>query len=148
MYNLEDLNKQVIPQIQYLQSVGTTTENESGGKVSTYFFPSMVFPTYIELVSTTILCDNSKASTDKVIRFSTVQDGSETPSNISMYNLTHKVGKLTTTLNFKPSLILDPLQPFFFHHQEGELSDSCLVLGYRNYNGNFGNRLKTPFKKN
>ena len=83
MYNLEDLNKQVIPPVQYLQSSGTTSSVEYGEKVSTYFFPSMVFPTHIELVSVTILCNNKKPSaTDKTIHLSTTQDGSEIPSNI------------------------------------------------------------------
>lgn len=136
MYNLEDFNINVFPQTQYLQSAATTSED-----VSTYFFPSMVFPVHVELVSATILTKNLQI--DKIIRFSTIPNGSDTPRNRSEYNLVHKAGNLTTTINFTPPLILDPLQPFFFHHEEGELPDSCLVLGYKNFNGNFG-KLNKP----
>jgi hypothetical protein len=146
MYKVEDLNRQVaVPQVQYLQSVGVSSDKEGGGKVSTFFFPSMVFPNHTELISVTIMCNNIKGTTDKVIHFSTALNGSATPSDLKDYALTHKVGEMCTTLNFKVSLLLEPHQPFFFHHQEGELTDSCLVLGFRNFNGNFGKAgLKTP----
>jgi hypothetical protein len=146
MYKVEDLNRQVaVPQVQYLQSVGVSSGKDGGGKVSTFFSPSMLFPNHTELVSATIMCNNIKGTTDKVIHFLTVLNGSATPSVLKDYALTHKVGEICTTLNFKVSLLLEPHQPFFFLHQEGELTDSCLVLGFRNFNGNFGKAgLKTP----
>ena len=142
---IEDLNRQVaVPQVQYLQSMGISIDKDGGGKVSTFFFPSMVFPSHTELISVTIVCDNVKGDSDKVIHFSTAQKGSSTPSDLKDYALIHKIGVLCTTLTFKMSLILDPHQPFFFHHQEGELKDSCLVLAYRNFTGNFGKGPKRP----
>ena len=125
--------------VQYLQSVGIADNNPDGGKTTTYFFPSMVFPTYIEICSVTILYKNN-SSTDKIIHFATAK-GSEIPADKTL--LTHKANDMITTVVLEPSVILDPHQPFFFYHPE-ELEDSCIVLGYRSYNGNFGNRLKTP----
>lgn len=139
-HTVEELNKQIIPQIQYLQSAGTPIAKDGGGKISTYFFPSMIFPTHIELVSATLL--SKKQSDDKIISFATAKDGSEKPSTLKEHALIHKAGQLYTTLKFKQPLILDPHQPFFFFHEEGELTESCIVLGYRNFTGKFGPKNK------
>lgn len=144
-HTVEELNKQIIPQVQYLQSTGTLVPNtnpikeSSSDKVSTYFFPSMIFPTYIELVSITLL--TKKHSEDKIISLGTVKDGSEKPLTLTQHNLIHKANNLHTTLKFKQPLILDPHQSFFFFY-EGELKDSCVVLGYRNFTGIFGPKNK------
>jgi hypothetical protein len=132
--------------LQYLQSPNLDIENaDDGGKTTIYFFPSMVFPTYIELVSATLMYNNKKSgSTDKIIQLATSENGgSDKPIDRKEYNLLHKAGELVTTLKFNPSLLLDPHQSFYFYSLE-ELKDSSMVLGYRICNGNFGDRIQTP----
>lgn len=130
--------------IQYLQSKGKTNEHNLN-EVSTYFFPSMVFPQYMELVSITSFLGNNMD--DTIIKFSTTQNGSDVPTEVIQHRIVHKGGIQINTHKFKTPIILDPHQPFFFYHDKGQVKDSCLILGYRHYNGNFGKRLKTPFKK-
>lgn len=137
-HHTEDLNRQIIPQTQYLQSSGVSIPKEGSAKKIVYFFPSMIFPKYMELLSITIL--SKKNVEDRVINFSTTKEGSEEAITLPEHSLTHKANTLTSTLNFKTPLILDPLQPFFFHTDE--IADSCLVLGFRNFTGKFGPKEK------
>lgn len=138
-HHTEDLNRQIIPQTQYLQSSGVSIpkEGENTKKIA-YFFPSMIFPKYMELLSITIL--SKKNAEDRVINFSTIKEGTDKAITLPEHALTHKANTLTSTLNFKTPLILDPLQPFFFHTDE--IVDSCLVLGFRNFTGKFGPKEK------
>ncbi|ADO00364.1 hypothetical protein WIV_gp021 [Wiseana iridescent virus] len=141
-YNIEDLNRQVIPQTQYLQSLGVSKEGKEGegsSKKIVYFFPSMIFPKHMELLSITIL--SKKNTEDRVINFAITKEGTDKAITLPEHSLTHKANKLTSTLNFKTPLILDPLQPFFFHTDE-IMVDSCLVLGFRNFTGKFGPKEK------
>lgn len=135
-HRIEELNKHIIPQVQYLQSKGKLIPKENGDKVCGYFFPSMIFPTHVELISVTLL--SRKQTEDKIISFATTKNGSDKPSVIQEHSLVHKAGQLYTTLRFQQPLILNPHQPFFFFHEQGELKESCIVLGYRNFTGQFG----------
>jgi len=127
--------------------VGHISNKDDDVKVSTYFYPGMVFPAYVELVSATLMYRNKEDKEDKVVNFSAAANGGATdPINRPEYKITHKASELATTVEFKPPFILDPHQPFYFYIQE-KLEDSIVVLGYRNYNANFGNRLKTPLQK-
>lgn len=138
-HHTEDLNRQIIPQTQYMQSSGVSIpkEGESKKKI-VYFFPSMIFPKYMELLSITIL--SKKNTEDRVINFTKTKEGTDEAITLPEHSLTHKANTLTSTLNFKTPLILDPLQPFFFHTDE--IADSCLVLGFRNFTGKFGPKEK------
>jgi hypothetical protein len=150
---IQDLTKQVAqPPIQYIQSANINKDipaDDFEGQVSSYFYPSMVFPTYIELVSATLMFNNTaETSTDKIVKLVIAENGgSVKPVERKEYTITHKKGELVTTVKFKPTIILDPHQSFYFFTAKEALTDSCLVLGYRNYNANFGNRIKTPLKK-
>jgi len=129
---IEDLSKRpIIPPTQYLQSFGTSIDKSgSSDKVTTYFFPSMVFPNKIELLSVTLMHKNDSGS-DKLVHLA-VLDG-KTPTDMpEKFTLVHNSGKLITTLTF-PTLVLEAERPFYFYHKEGELEDSCVVLSFRNY---------------
>lgn len=136
---VEDLNKQIFPQTQYLQSIGTIIPKDGGGDVSVYFFPFLAFPNHTELVSLTLLSKHQPSK--KSITFVIAENGSEEPVPVD-YKLTQSSGNLVSILNFPQPLILDPFQPFFFYHNE-KLEDSCVVLGYKNFTGKFGPQYKT-----
>lgn len=138
--------------IQYLYSPNfdqDIPDDDVAGKVSTYFNPSVTFPEYIEFVSVTLMYNNKKpGSTEKIIYLATGENGgSDKPVKRTDFKLTHKVDELITTVKCPPTLVLDKKQPFYFFSDKEQLKDSCLTLGYRNYNGNFGDREKTPLKK-
>jgi hypothetical protein len=136
---VEDLNRQPIPiPIQYLQSGGVNKGGSEGVKMTSYFFPSMVFPEQVELVSATLL--NGKSNEDKMIVLSTVQPGgTDVPVTLGAeYNVIQKAGQVIAKNIFPRPLILEPLQPFYFFHPNGQLQDSSLVIGYRRCNLNYG----------
>lgn len=144
MFKIEESKSQSIPQTQYLRSLGTIVTTESESVITSYFSPSMIFPAHVELLSATLLCNNIGRE-EKVIHFSSLPTGAADPTPIPEYDIVHKAGDLYTTTHYKPSLILDPHQPFFFHFN-GKLEDSCIVISYKNFDGNFGKRLKIPLK--
>ena len=126
---VENLSKpNNIPQVQHLKSLGETMEKDEGGKVTQFFNPSMVFPNKVEILSATILHKNKVGSGVKQIKLSKDKDGW---LNEDKYILKHKEDKLVSTIKYQTPIIMDPLQPFYFY-SEGELDDSCLVIGYRN----------------
>jgi hypothetical protein len=136
---VEDLNKRVVvPQTQYLQSVGeTVNDKDKEGKVSvktTYFLPSMVFPNRVELLSVTLLhkCSDTHKHelVDKKLYLSYQQDGKVVISE--KFTLIHPPKALITTLIFPHSILMDKHQPFFFYH-DGEMVDSAITLAYRNF---------------
>jgi hypothetical protein len=136
---VEDLNKRVVvPQTQYLQSVGeTVNDKDEEGKVSvktTYFLPSMVFPNRVELLSVTLLhkCSDTHKHelVDKKLYLSYQQDGKVVISE--KFTLIHPPKALITTLIFPHSILMDKHQPFFFYH-DGEMVDSAITLAYRNF---------------
>lgn len=152
---VQDLTKQVVQQpVQYIHSANfdQPKPDDTDGKVSTYFFPSMVFPTYTELISATLMYNNDGvSSTDRKIKLAIAENGgSDKPIERKEYEITHKRGELFTTIKFNPPFVLDPHQSFYFHtdKEKEALQGSCIVLGYRNYNANFGGRMQTPLKKN
>lgn len=137
---VEDLNKRVVvPQTQYLQSVGeTVNDKDEEGKVSvktTYFLPSMVFPNRVELLSVTLLhkCSDTHKHelVDKKLYLSIQQkDGKVVISE--KFTLIHPPKAMITTLIFPHSILMDKHQPFFFYH-DGEMVDSAITLAYRNF---------------
>lgn len=131
MFRIEDTNRTNLPRVQYLQSVGKAENSDNGGKVSTYFFPSMVFPNHVEILSVTLLHKNTASgATDKnVIMVHTRQS---LPTELSEpFILKHKAGELITTLYFPWPIIIYANQPFYFYHN-GELEDSTITISYRN----------------
>lgn len=150
---VQDLTKQVAQQpVQYLRSTNYDSDKPDDGvdgKVSTYFFPSMVFPTYIELISATLMYNNISSNKNKTVKLAIAENGgSDKPIERKEYEITHKSGELVTTINFTPPFVLDPHQSFYFFTEKETIDASCIVLGYRNYNANFGGRMQTPLKKN
>lgn len=148
MFRIEDKTRPIVsPYIQYLQSAGKAETTDSGGKVSTYFFPSMVFPNHVAILSVTMLHKNTvSGATDKnVIMVHTPKPkpkppgpGPIVPPTPSLpieleepYILKHKAGQLVTTLYFPSPVIIYANQPFYFYHK-GELVDSTITISFRN----------------
>jgi hypothetical protein len=150
---VQDLTKQVAQQpIQYIRSTNYDQDKPDDGvegKVSTYFFPCMVFPTYIELVSATLMHNNISSNKNKTVKLCIAENGgSAKPVERKEYEIIHKSGELVTTIKFNPSYVLDPHQSFYFFTDKEVIEDSCIVLGFRNYTANFGGRMQTALKKN
>jgi len=126
---VENLSKQVIlPPTQHLQTVGHSVSEEGEDKVTTYFFPSIVFPNKIELLSTTILCRKKSENTIHI----SVQQKDGTAINMGDdYVLKHPEDKLVSTIEYKTPIIIEALQPFYLYSIE-ELEDSSLTIAYRN----------------
>lgn len=129
---VENLSKPVVlPPVQYLQSVGQIMDGENG-EVTTYFFPSMLFPKKVELISATVMYKNKEGNGDRSIQISIQQkDGSTRLLTEDKYTLKHPEGRRISTIEYKTPIILDALQPFYFY-DEFVMKDSCLVIGYRN----------------
>lgn len=118
----------------YIHSTGTSIEDSKGKKVTVFFYPSIVFPIYIELSSVTVLYNNCiENAIDKTIHFSIKNKDSNLPLNIPKLSITHQKGKLTSTFNFPEGSIIGPHQPFYFHYEEGHLEDASLMLEYNKY---------------
>jgi hypothetical protein len=154
-FQVQNLTKQVAQEpIQYMRSLSfdqDVTSDNYTGQISSYFFPSLVFPNYVELLSATLMFKNSKdTSTDIKIKICTSKNGNDHTEVLhkAQYDFIHKKGSLMTTHKFKPSIVLDPHQTLYFCAENASLPDSCLVIAYRNYSSNFGKRLYTSFKKN
>jgi len=127
---VENLSKPVVlPPTQYLQSIGRVVD---GLKITAYFYPSMLFPNKVEILSATFLYKNEEDAENKVIQISIQQkDGSTIMLDEDKYTIKHPKGKLVSTIEYKTPVILDALQPFYFYG-EFMMEDSCLVIGYRN----------------
>lgn len=135
------LNRQPIPEIQYIRSVGVedVEEDEDGdkNKVTTYFFPSMVFPNRVEIISITLMCKcKHKEHQEKIIKIAiqNKEDEKAEPKDLGeKYYLRHKSDhkKLITTFKFPATIVIDPDQPFYFYTQD-DMDSSCLVMAYRN----------------
>ena len=132
MFRVEDLNKQLIMQpVQYLRSE-PKLENSGGGKVSTFFFPSMVLPGAVELLSMTLL--NKHEIGDEVKKvFITMQKDGDIKQMEEPFVLKHVPGpkKLMTKLDFPLPLFIQANQPFYFYHN-GEMTESALTIAFRN----------------
>lgn len=141
MFGIEDLKKQVvIPQTQYLQSKAThdvqTQINGSEKNMCTYFFPFMVFPRRVELLSATLLYKNDSGNVKTIsiaIQDKNVGDliDEKPPLMLKKFNVEHGPGKLLTTQTFDPPLIVERHQPFYFYCSE-KLENSGLTIAYRN----------------
>lgn len=139
---VEDLKKrEVIPQMQYLQSVGTLLPREKGSLnevVTTYFYPSMVFPNRVELISVTLLhkCKNHNHEDPTLVKTLTLSVHNKAKGIViplsDKFSLKHETKELITTLKFPYPVILDAHQPFFFHHV-GEMADSAITVAFRNF---------------
>jgi hypothetical protein len=142
MFRVEKcLNRLTLPEIQYIQSVGVEDEEEDDSgdknKVTTYFFPSMVFPQRVEILSITLMCKcKHKEDDEKIIKIA-IQDKENKdaePKDLGEdYYLRHKSDpqKLITTFKFPSAIVMDPEQPFYFY-TKNTMESSCLVLAFRN----------------
>jgi hypothetical protein len=134
---VEDLNRQVIfSSTQYMKSSGQSIPKDIGGatKITAYFYPSMVFPHKVEVLSMTLLYKND--DTEKKIRVTVNQKKNTKNVLVQLgegYVLTHAPNEVTTTLKFQVPLVLDPLQTFYFNSEEGVLEDSLLIISFRNH---------------
>jgi hypothetical protein len=134
MFRVEDLSKKSqMGEIQHLQSSVVVAENDSGSKVSTYFYPSLVFPNQVEITSITLLY-NSKGKPDNVVVKLAYQDSKSNVPTIKTedeYILKHSPGKLVTTLIYPKPIVIGVNSPFYFFF-EGEALDSALTVSYKN----------------
>ncbi len=133
-------NRPAIPEIQYIQSVGVEDKEEEDGvtrKVTSYFFPSMVFPNRIEILSITLLCKcKHKENDEKIIKIAIQKkdnDSTEPKDLGEDYYLRHKADhqKLITTFKFPSAIAIDPDQPFYFYTKD-DMDASSLVMAFRN----------------
>ena len=129
---VENLSKPIVlSPVQHLTSVGTIKSLDTFDDATSYFYPSMVFPTKVELVSATILYKNKKGDGDKSIKISIQKEKSTIMLTEDKYILKHPEDKLVSTIEYKTPIVLDALQPFYFH-ESFKMEDSILVIGYRN----------------
>lgn len=132
MFRVEDLSKRV--EILHLQSPGVVADDEEGKKITTYFFPSLVFSTSVQVLSITLLCNYSKAKTSDMEVKLAFQDA--ITSNLIIktekeHILKHAPGKLVTTLFYPKPITIGVNQPLYFI-SEGDYPNSVLTLSYRN----------------
>ena len=133
MFRVEDLNKRLIIQpVQYLRSEPTLDNSANGGKVSTFFFPSMVFPGAVELLSMTLLNKHEQGDEVKKV-FITMQKNNDIIQMEEPFVLKHVPGpkKLITRLDFPSPLLIQANQPFYFYYN-GDMTDSGLTIAFRN----------------
>ena len=147
MFRIDKCQSRSIPETQYVQSVGVADMEEIDGqtpqKVITYFFPSMVFPNRVEILSITLLCKckHKEYTEEKVVKIA-IQDNKNPNSHpIDLgedYYLIHKVDeqakkskKLITTFKFPTTIVIDPDQPFYFYTKD-DMDSSALVMAFRN----------------
>lgn len=133
MFRVEDLSKRV--ETLHLRSTGVVADDEKGKKITTYFFPSLVFSTSVQVLSITLLCKYSKtkASSDMEVKL-TFQD--PITSNLIVktekeHILKHAPGILVTTLFYPKPITIGVNQPLYFI-SEGDYPNSVLTLSYRN----------------
>jgi len=142
MFRIEDLSKKVNTSVlSYIDSTGTFEstheENiENGGTMAkgtlgktidaTYFFvPLMVFPKQIEIISATLSYENELA--DVVVK---LVYGNKKTWKVSNSVLEHKKGEYITNLEFVPSVIIKPLECFYFSCNK-KLEKARIVVEYR-----------------
>lgn len=136
MLRVENLNvRQDFPVVkQHLFSTGSIVDNNAKtAKVTTYFFPSMIFPNNVEFLSVSLLYKfPSGIKDDKILIFAVQKDPTKDPVNLdTKYHLKHAFNNLLSELTFTPPVVIKAQQPFFFYH-EGELADSSITITYRN----------------
>jgi len=135
MLRIENTIRQDFPAVkQHLFSTGSIVDNSTKtGKVTAYFFPSMIFPNKVEFLSISLLYKfPSGIKDDKIIMFAVQKDPTKDPINLDpKYHLKHTFDNLLTELTFAPPVIINARQPFFFYH-DGELKDSSVTVTYRN----------------
>ena len=139
MFRLEESKKLKVPELQYLYSVGTegtmsVKNNSSGVNTTNYFYPSIVFPHAVELISISLLHKQPKDNADKIIISMCMKKDLDTPvvEMNESYNLHHIPGKLVTTLTFPKRFLLTQNQPFYFYCKSGRIVESTLMLAYKN----------------
>lgn len=133
MFRVENLNTPKIPQIsKFIKSGPTVEDSEDGtGFYSTYFFPSMVFPVPVEILSLTFLYKNSK--TDKKIHIVVQNDPTKKPEIIpeETNTLVHPKDNLVSFLRFPKPILIGQLKPFFCVNLQESLQDSNLIIEFR-----------------
>ena len=140
MFRLEESKKPKVPELQYLHSVGTegtmsVKNNSSGVNTTNYFYPSIVFPHAVELISISLLHKQPKDNNaDKIIISMCMKKDLDTPvvEMNESYNLHHIPGKLVSTLIFPKRFLLTQNQPFYFYCKSGRIVESTLMLAYKN----------------
>lgn len=128
MFKIESVTKRHLGPTQYLHSVGETQKNLKGANVSTYFFPALVFPKRVELLSITFMYKNGH-SAKTVLTVVGTKKGEVVNAGLE-FNLVHQPTALTTTLTFPRPYILLPEQICYFALEE-EVDHSGLTLAYR-----------------
>jgi hypothetical protein len=132
MFRVEDLSKRA--EILHLRSTGVVADDEKGKKITTYFFPSLVFSTSVQVLSITLLCKYSKTKASDMEVKLTFQD--PITSNLIVktekeHILKHAPGILVTTLFYPKPITIGANQPLYFI-SEGDYPNSVLTLSYRN----------------
>lgn len=137
MFRVEDLSKRVhTAEIQHLQSRGDVADGEYNTKVTSYFYPSLVFSNPVEITSITVLYNYSKSKTNDFKIKLAFQDSDSPIPHIKTeedYILKHSPGKLVTTLKYPNPILIDINRAFYFF-AEGDAGDSALTISYKNLN--------------
>jgi hypothetical protein len=132
MMRVEDFSRRYIhtPVNHYMRSSCRTMTGVDGKKVSTYFYPSLAFPDFVDLQSITLVHNNKgPGSVERKVHLVMDVEGVATVADTVKYTLVHPVGNALTVKHFAPLSLL-PRQMIYFVTDD-EMKDSSIVLCYK-----------------
>lgn len=127
-----------VKKIEVEEEVEEEAEEEVEEDVTTFFFPSIMFPSPVQLISVTLLYAKS-GKKDKTIHFCTELEKINEPKAVEGYSLLHLAHKRITTVVFDKPYYIEAEKPFYFVCPGGEkLEDAGLTIAIKHVNINYG----------